>query len=166
MESIRQWAACLCFAAAAAGICRLLIPSSGLGRTLQLSLSVFFLCSVLLPLRSLHLPFVLDMGAEVQQQAEQLSEQTVQQSQSAALEMAKQQIESELTNFLLEEGITPVRIGIDMMQQDDSVTLDLYLLLRQQDRPKESWLREHLASEQLRLTIEYQEGENSNESQS
>lgn len=163
MESIRQWAACVCFAAAAAGICRLLVPETGLGRTLQLSLSVFFLCSVLLPLRSLQLSLPQDAGEIAWQQAQLLSEQTTEQSQAAALEMARQEIESEITNFLLEEGITPVRIGIDMMQQEDSVILSLTLLLRQQDRAKESWLREHLSSEQLLLTIEYQEGENSYE---
>lgn len=57
MEAISQWAASLCFAAAAGGLCQMLAPDSGLGRVLKLSISVFFLCSLLLPLGALELDF-------------------------------------------------------------------------------------------------------------
>ena len=57
MEAISQWAASLCFAAVAGGLCQILAPDSGLGRVLKLSISVFFLCSLLLPLGALELDF-------------------------------------------------------------------------------------------------------------
>ena len=36
MEAISQWAASLCFAAAAGGLCQMLAPDSGMGRVLKL----------------------------------------------------------------------------------------------------------------------------------
>ena len=52
MQAITQWAAGICFAIAAAGICGMLVPQNALGKTFRMLLSVFFLCSVLSPLRS------------------------------------------------------------------------------------------------------------------
>ena len=75
MEAISQWAASLCFAAAAGGLCQMLAPDSGLGRVLKLSISVFFLCSLLLPLGALELDFSDVLQTSQQEKSYELSEE-------------------------------------------------------------------------------------------
>ena len=137
LEAIRQWAASLCFAAAAAGLCQMLAPESGLGRMLKVCVSVFFLCSVLLPLGSLELSFSDWESQLPQQQAQEISRQMQQQSQQAGFEAVRGQLEQEVDNFLRQQGITPV----------------------EKDRDREEWLRQNLQSSGLSLQIEYREGD-------
>ena len=47
MQAITQWAAGICFAIAAAGICGMLVPQNALGKTFRMLLSVFFSAAVL-----------------------------------------------------------------------------------------------------------------------
>ena len=159
LEAIRQWAASLCFAAAAAGLCQMLAPESGLGRMLKVCVSVFFLCSVLLPLGSLELSFSDWESQLPQQQAQEISRQMQQQSQQAGFEAVQGQLEQEVDNFLRQQGITPVQIRIDMMQQEDSIQMELLLTLEEKDRDREEWLRQNLQSSGLSLQIEYREGD-------
>lgn len=159
LEAIRQWAASLCFAAAAAGLCEMLAPESGLGRMLKVCVSVFFLCSVLLPLGSLELSFSDWESLLPQQQAQEISRQMQQQSQRAGFEAVQGQLEQEVDNFLRQQGITPVQIRIDMMQQEDSIQMELLLTLEEKDRDREEWLRQNLQSSGLSLQIEYREGD-------
>ena len=155
LEAIRQWAASLCFAAAAAGLCEMLAPESGLGRMLKVCVSVFFLCSVLLPLGSLELSFSDWESQLPQQQAQEISRQM----QRAGFEAVQGQLEQEVDNFLRQQGITPVQIRIDMMQQEDSIQMELLLTLEEKDRDREEWLRQNLQSSGLSLQIEYREGD-------
>lgn len=159
LEAIRQWAASLCFAAAAAGLCQMLAPESGLGRMLKVCVSVFFLCSVLLPLGSLELSFSDWESQLPQQQAQEISRQMQQQSQQAGFEAVQGQLEQEVDNFLRQQGITPVQIRINMMQQEDSIQMELLLTLEEKDRDREEWLRQNLQSSGLSLQIEYREGD-------
>ena len=81
MQAITQWAAGICFAIAAAGICGMLVPQNALGKTFRMLLSVFFLCSVLSPLRScsqLELPAV---DTPPEQLAEEISQQLAEQAE-------------------------------------------------------------------------------------
>lgn len=92
MQAITQWAAGVCFAIAAAGICGMLVPQNALGRTFRLILSVFFLCSVLSPLRSCSL-LQSDLPAvdsPPEQTAEEIAEQLTEQfSQQLTAEQEK-----------------------------------------------------------------------------
>ena len=159
LEAIRQWAVSLCFAAAAARLCQMLAPESGLGRMLKVCVSVFFLCSVLLPLGSLELSFSDWESQLPQQQAQEISRQMQQQGQQAGFEAVQGQLEQEVDNFLRQQGITPVQIRIDMMQQEDSIQMELLLTLEEKDRDREEWLRQNLQSSDLSLQIEYREGD-------
>ena len=82
-----------------------------------------------------------------------------QQSQQAGFEAVQGQLEQEVDNFLSQQGITPVQIRIDMMQQEDSIQMELLLTLEEKDRDREEWLRQNLQSSGLSLRIEYREGD-------
>lgn len=159
MEAIRQWAASICFSAAAAGLCYLLAPDSSLGRMFKMSISVFFLCSILLPLGKVDLSFSSEKLQKAERRAEQISQQTALESQSAAYELMKDQIQKEVGKFLAEEGITPVQTSIDIIQQDSSPKMELMLLLQKKDQEKQEWLFQNLESEYITLRIDYTEGE-------
>ena len=79
MQAITQWAAGICFAIAAAGICGMLVPQNALGKTFRMLLSVFFLCSVLSPLPAVDAP-PEQLAEEISQQLEeQLTDRIAQQ---------------------------------------------------------------------------------------
>ena len=99
------------------------------------------------------------MTAQAQQQAQEISRQMQQQSQRAGFEAVQGQLEQEVDNFLRQQGITPVQIRIDMMQQEDSIQMELLLTLEEKDRDREEWLRQNLQSSGLSLQIEYREGD-------
>lgn len=46
-----------------------------------------------------------------------------------------------------------------MMQQEDSIQMELLLTLEEKDRDREEWLRQNLQSSGLSLQIEYREGD-------
>lgn len=97
MQAITQWAAGICFAIAAAGICGMLVPQNALGKTFRVLLSVFFLCSVLSPLRScsqLELPVV---DAPPEQLAEEISQQLEEQLSDRIAQQLTEQAEPPLT---------------------------------------------------------------------
>lgn len=161
MEAIRQWAAGVCFAAGAAGLCKLLSPESSLGRMLQMSLSVFFLSSILLPLSFSDISLSMPKIEQSQQKAEEISQQAQEQTASIAYDAAEQIMQQEIKNFLLEEGITPVWSRIDIIQKDSFLQVFLELCLEEKDRTKEEWIAQNLSSEHLSLKVYYQEGEDS-----
>lgn len=97
MQAITQWAAGICFAIAAAGICGMLVPQNALGKTFRVLLSVFFLCSVLSPLRScsqLELPVV---DAPPEQLAEEISQQLEEQLTDRIAQQLTEQAKPPLT---------------------------------------------------------------------
>lgn len=97
MQAITQWAAGICFAIAAAGICGMLVPQNALGKTFRMLLSVFFLCSVLSPLRScsqLELPAV---DTPPEQLAEKISQQLEEQLTDRIAQQLAEQAEPPLT---------------------------------------------------------------------
>lgn len=97
MQAITQWAAGICFAIAAAGICGMLVPQNALGKTFRMLLSVFFLCSVLSPLQScsqLELPAV---DTPPEQLAEEISQQLEEQLTDRIAQQLAEQAEPPLT---------------------------------------------------------------------
>ena len=97
MQAITQWAAGICFAIAAAGICGMLVPQNALGKTFRMLLSVFFRCSVLSPLRScsqLELPAV---DTPPEQLAEEISQQLEEQLTDRIAQQLAEQAEPPLT---------------------------------------------------------------------
>lgn len=104
MQAITQWAAGICFAIAAAGICGMLVPQNALGKTFRMLLSVFFLCSVLSPLRScsqLELPAV---DTPPEQLAEEISQQLEKQLTDRIAQQLAEQAEPPLTEEQAAQG--------------------------------------------------------------
>ena len=104
MQAITQWAAGICFAIAAAGICGMLVPQNALGKTFRMLLSVFFLCSVLSPLRScsqLELPAV---DTPPEQLAEEISQQLEKQLTDRIAQQLAEQAELPLTEEQAAQG--------------------------------------------------------------
>ncbi|MBS6936499.1 MAG: hypothetical protein KH155_05740 [Clostridium sp.] len=104
MQAITQWAAGICFAIAAAGICGMLVPQNALGKTFRMLLSVFFLCSVLSPLRScsqLELPAV---DTPPEQLAEEISQQLEEQLTDRIAQQLAEQAELPLTEEQAAQG--------------------------------------------------------------
>ncbi len=104
MQAITQWAAGICFAIAAAGICGMLVPQNALGKTFRMLLSVFFLCSVLSPLRScsqLELPAV---DTPPEQLAEEISQQLEEQLTDRIAQQLAEQAEPPLTEEQAAQG--------------------------------------------------------------
>lgn len=99
MQAITQWAAGICFAIAAAGICGMLVPQNALGKTFRMLLSVFFLCSVLSPLRSCS---QLELPA-VDTPPEQLAEEISQQLEEELTDRIAQQLAEQAEPPLIEE---------------------------------------------------------------
>ena len=132
---------------------------SGLGRVLKLSISVFFLCSLLLPLGALELDFSDVLQTSQQEKSYELSEEITQEVNTEVYQMMERQVEGEVQNFLSQKGITPVQINIDILQQGDSVMLMLDLLLEEKDRPMQAWVEEQMSSDLVQVSIHYTEGE-------
>lgn len=104
MQATTQWAAGICFAIAAAGICGMLVPQNALGKTFRMLLSVFFLCSVLSPLRScsqLELPAV---DTPPEQLAEEISQQLEEQLTDRIAQQLAEQAEPPLTEEQAAQG--------------------------------------------------------------
>ena len=104
MQAITQWAAGICFAIAAASICGMLVPQNALGKTFRMLLSVFFLCSVLSPLRScsqLELPAV---DTPPEQLAEEISQQLEEELTDRIAQQLAEQAEPPLTEEQAAQG--------------------------------------------------------------
>ncbi len=97
MQAITQWAAGICFAIAAAGICGMLVPQNALGKTFRMLLSVFFLCSVLSPLRSCSQRELPAVDTPPEQLAEEISQQLEEQLTDRIAQQLAEQAEPPLT---------------------------------------------------------------------
>ena len=156
MEGIRQWAAGICFAAAAAGLCGMIAPAKGTGKMLRLVMTLFFLTSVLCPLGLWELsPDFL--SAELQQ-AEQLSQEIQQETAGNISRETQRQTAEKVFSLLEQEGIIPVRISIDMSDRENMVLLKVWL---RENRGQEETIRRLLESQQVQVSIGYEEGESS-----
>lgn len=162
MNAIRQWATGICFAAGAAGLCRLISPNGNLGKMMQAGLSVFFLTVLLFPLSNLGLSEWEGSFAFSGEKAEQISQKAQQQSEKAAIKTVEQAAKAQLNQFLSSQGIIPISSGIDILQKDGYLQAKIQLCLKEEDRKNEEWIRRNLSSEYLSLTIDYQKGEGEN----
>lgn len=162
MDAIRQWATGICFAAGAAGLCRLISPGGNLGKMMQAGLSVFFLTVFLFPITDLS-AFAPNSSLEYsKEKAEQISQQAQYQSEAAAMKTVEQAAKLQLNRFLSSQGIIPISSGIDIIQKDGYLQAKLQICLKEEDRKNEEWIVRNLSSEYLSLTIEYQKGEDEN----
>lgn len=88
MEGLKQWAFSVCAAMVACGICRMLIPSSGMEKMFRTTVSVFFLCCLLSPMvfqvPALRIELENDSQQQIQERAERLQSEAENQAGAAA----------------------------------------------------------------------------------
>ena len=155
MIGIRQWAAGLCFAAAATGFCGMIAPQKGIGKTFRLVMILFFLTSLVYPLG------LKGLSKEIffnhLEQAKTLSQEIEMEADAAISHETKRQMAQKVFALLKEEGIIPARLCIDMSDQENKVLLKIWLSDRLGQEEK---IRQLLESEQLEVIIACEEGEN------
>lgn len=112
MEAIRQWASSICFAAVAGGITLLLAPNSGLKKVMKMTVMVFFISAMALPLTNLSV--MKELEDMEMYQPEELSNQVAQTSKDAAISAAKSQLETSIKKIISDLGIKADSIAINI----------------------------------------------------
>lgn len=122
METLRQWAMSICFAAVAGGITMLLLPqSNSLSKMLRMAVSLFFLCSVVCPLTtvadtlSFHSQQV--QQEEISKRAEEIEKNTTQ----FAYLLAEGNINKLIQETLTALGVEPSKIMVYLEEADGKI---------------------------------------------
>lgn len=144
MDSIQQWAFSICVAMVACGIARMLLPNSGLSKIFSITVSVFFLCSILSPalLRNPSLQIQIEeiSREEMERRAQNLTNTLNIQSETALV----YRLEKIIAEKLSETGIkyTDIAININTDGQEPSVESVDITLDHSHEEDHESILRE------------------------
>ena len=152
MSTLLQWAFGLCAAMAALGLCRMLIPGSGMEKTFRLVVSIFFLATLLSPavLRfpGLMLELPMHTQAEIEERATRLNEM----AHSQALDIASRRLRQLTYEKLSARGIIAHYIAINFTtgQQGEilleSIEVTLDEIHRENERPLIDYLQGQLGS--------------------
>ena len=149
MSALIQWAFAICAAMVAMGLCRMLIPSSGMEKTFRFVVSVFFLAILLSPVAirfpSLMIDLPLHTQAEIDRRSAHLDEITHQQ----ALRLAGGELRQIVSEKLSRMGINAHSIAINFTTNPEGEILleSVVITLDEADREGEANLIAHLESE-------------------
>lgn len=145
MELFRQWAFSVCAAAVAGGMAHMLLPKSNLAKIFSLTLSAFFLCSLLSPLllNRGQLRFeIQDYGGySAQDTASRLEEI----AQAHMLEQARGTVIKLAEGALTEAGLPFKKIdAIVNMDEENSISFTEVIITLEQESAQEERIREVL----------------------
>lgn len=120
MDAVRSWAMSVCLAALAAGIAGMLAPKGNLEKLYKFAITLFFLCSVLLPLfglRHVRLPTLHVSSADAQTTAfsQAVAAQSLQQVRDSVANVARAACQK--------QGVTPFSVDV-VVQQDRNGAYD------------------------------------------
>lgn len=120
MDAIRSWAMSVCLAALAAGIAGMLAPKGNLEKIYKFSITLFFLCSILVPLiglRHVRLPTFAVSSADTQtaELSQTVADQTLQQVRENVADVAR--------SVCQKQGVTPFSVDV-VVQKDASGAYD------------------------------------------
>lgn len=156
MEAVRQWAAVVCFSAIAGGIFLLAVPQTSLNKVMRLTVSIFFLCSVVLPFTKMNLPSSLDGLMIEEEKTGKIAEQVTKASEDSAYRAAKANINQTLELILKNMGIKPVSTAINIStNQEGELLVEARLQLRETDRSREGEIEKKLSDGGLTIDITY-----------
>lgn len=114
MEAVRQWAFAVCAAMVACGLARMVLPKAGMEKIFRATVSVFFLCCLLMPVavRFDKPGFAFEQSAneDIQRRADRLSDLVWQQADAAAGRDVTELVEEKLAQM----GIKYREITINM----------------------------------------------------
>lgn len=115
MDAIRSWAMSVCLAALAAGIAGMLAPKGNLEKIYRFAITLFFLCSVLVPLISLrHVSLPTFAVSSADPQAAELSQTVADQT----LQQVRENVADVARSVCQKQGVTP--ISVDVVVQKDA----------------------------------------------
>lgn len=118
MEAIRSWAFSICFAAVSCGLIQMLIPNISTGKVLRFTVAIFFLICVLSPvvLDGYEPPIITQ--EDVQQNTQEIADKLTASVDERFQKDAKNQISTLIKENLLEIGIKPNKIIININTKD------------------------------------------------
>lgn len=113
MEAVRSWAMSVCLAALAAGIAGTLAPKGNLEKIYKFAITLFFLCSVLVPLfslRNVRLPRfnVSSANAQTAVFSQSVADQTLQQVRDSVADVAR--------SVCQKQGVTPASVDVVVLK--------------------------------------------------
>ena len=122
MEELQSWAVTVCMAALAAGIAGIVMPKGNLERTYKFTLSLFFLCCVLIPAFQLkNIRLNIDMPALSSSTGEAI-QSTV---DSQKITQAQDSVSRLVTETFQKNGATPQSVRTSMsMAKDGTMSVD------------------------------------------
>lgn len=133
MEVIRGWAFGVCCSAAAAGLVQMLLPQTSLGKVGKVVVSVFFICSLALPL----LEAVPSLSAQWEPFPQEESQEIARELEILLNEQLQSRVEESLVSLtgekLEEMGISGGDVRIDITTQpgtpldQDSLAVEVIL---------------------------------------
>lgn len=129
MESIKQWAVCLCAAVLAAGIIVMLAPEGGTKKILKTVVSIFVLCCMIAPLANFTgINFsIAEKPQEVAQANSDSLESAVNQQ---VLKASEERIKQMAVNNLSAEGINVESVSVNMdIAEDNSIIINQLVIV-------------------------------------
>ena len=113
MSAILQWTFGLCSAMAAMGLCRMLLPGSGMEKTFRFIIGVFFLCVLLSPV-AIRVPnLMLELPAGTQAEIDERSRRLDEMIHRQALQTAENRLRQIIVEKLSQMGIKVHSIAIN-----------------------------------------------------
>lgn len=121
MDTVRQWAAAVCFAAMAGGLCLFLIPNSTMSKVVHLTVSVFFLCALILPITDMDLEAGWNNLENEQEKLNEIAAQMTEQSELSAYQIAEANINKIVRNALDDMGIKTIACTINIIAEEKDI---------------------------------------------
>lgn len=157
MSAINDWAFSVCAALAVSGLVLQILPKSSLTGVFKLVVSMFFLCSLLIPI-AIQLPlerYSLEAYSERAANEKALELQALAEKQAAA--QASKNLEKIIAAKLLEMGIKPhaVTINIDVNGQSGTAA-SARVVLPKEHEPEHETIRAALGEAlEMKFDLEY-----------
>ena len=153
MDNVRQWAFGICAASIACALAQMLLPSSSLQKTFQMTCSVFFLSCLLSPV--LFAPWTIDSAqlVDFQSQVTEKAEHLEETLREDTIYLAEENLKNRLEEILLEQEIIARKISVQAHDVGDgriSIT-ECEIQLEEKDADRCTLLQTYL---QERLEME------------
>lgn len=131
MENLRQWAFSVSTAMVLCGIIKMLLPGGDVSKTVNITLSVFFLCALLSPVFVNPVRIELDYPenniSAIEEKAEELVSVVEKQSNAAAVESTEKIIIDKLSKMGINHIDITININTKGQQQSDIISADITL---------------------------------------
>lgn len=113
MDALKSWGLAVCFAALAAGIAAIITPSGKMEKMFKLTISLFFLCCILVPLFSLTniIPKEIKLTDESSAGNTKLNSAITKQAEN----ISSEKLRSMVIDCCSAEGVTPLKVEVQII---------------------------------------------------